>query len=254
METHPRMPRHLRLDLALTMRGLFSSREKAQAAILAGEIFLGEQPLTKPGIRVEANAPLSHRPKRNGHNFVGRGALKLSAAIDAFELSAAGKICLDTGASTGGFTEVLLRRGAAKVFAVDVGYGQLAWSLRNDPRVVVFERTNARYLTKDLFPEPISLATLDLSFISLRLVLPAVLNLMNNGGDVIALVKPQFEAGKGQVPRGGVIRDPELRKVVLEGFRDFCQARGDVLWQGCIESPITGADGNVEFLAWLKVK
>lgn len=248
----PESRRPLRLDQALVAAGLFPSREKAQAAILAGEIFSGDQALTKPGARVPPGTPLERRPKRAGHDYVGRGALKLRAALDAFGVSAAGAICLDAGASTGGFTEVLLRDGAAKVYAVDVGYGQLAWTLRNDPRVAVMERTNARYLTREQIPDPLDLVTLDLSFISLRLVLPAVLPLVRTGGDVIALVKPQFEAGKGQVPRGGVIRDPALRESIAEGFRAFCLARPDVLWQGRIESPVTGADGNVEYLAWLK--
>lgn len=241
-----------RLDQAAVGRGLFPSREKARAAILAGEVFIDDRVASKPGLRVMAETLIEHRPKRGGHDYVGRGALKLKAALDAFGMPVAGRVCLDAGASTGGFTEVLLRAGAAKVYAVDVGYGQLAWSLRQDARVVVKERVNARHLTRDQVPDPLGVATLDLSFISLRLVLPAILDLVEPGGDLIPLIKPQFEAGKGEVPRGGVIRDAELRARILDGFREFCEARPDLEWRGVIESPITGANGNIEYLAWLK--
>jgi 23S rRNA (cytidine1920-2'-O)/16S rRNA (cytidine1409-2'-O)-methyltransferase len=236
-----------RLDQLLVARGLATSRSEAQARILAGEVRLAEDPgrHLKPGQAVpdDVALELAERPR-----WASRAGEKLAAALDAFGVDPAGAACLDAGASTGGFTDVLLARGARVVYAVDVGRGQLVERLRNDPRVVVMDRTNLRTLTS--LPELIALATLDLSFISLGLVLPAVHRLLAPEGRVVALVKPQFEAGREAVPRGGVIRDPGVHRTVLLGVG--AQARDAGLDpRAVIRSPITGTDGNVEFLALL---
>lgn len=236
-----------RLDQLLVARGLAASRSEAQARILAGEVHLSEDPgrHLKPGQAVSDDVALVVAERRR---WASRAGEKLEAALDAFAVDPAGTACLDAGASTGGFTDVLLTRGARVVYAVDVGRGQLVERLRGDPRVVVMDRTNLRTLTT--LPEPVALATLDLSFISLGLVLPAVHRLLAPEGCVVALVKPQFEAGREAVPRGGVIRDPAVHRAVLLDVGS--QARGAGLEpRAAIRSPITGADGNVEFLALL---
>jgi 23S rRNA (cytidine1920-2'-O)/16S rRNA (cytidine1409-2'-O)-methyltransferase len=236
----------VRLDQLLTERGLARSRAEAQAVILAGTVRLegAEGKVLKPGQQVPADASVSLvEPPR----WASRAGVKLERALDSFGVGVEGHACLDAGASTGGFTDVLLSRGARVVYAVDVGRGQLVQRLRDDPRVVMMERTNLRTLHE--LPEPIDLATLDLSFISLRLVLPAVRNLLTDTGRIVALVKPQFEAGKGKVPRGGVVRDPAVWEEVLQDV--MRAAEGDdagLHVYRVIRSPITGVDGNVEFL------
>jgi 23S rRNA (cytidine1920-2'-O)/16S rRNA (cytidine1409-2'-O)-methyltransferase len=236
-----------RLDQLLVDRGLALSRAAAQAMLLAGEVELGGGATRnlKPGQMVPDDARLTVRQRPR---WASRAGDKLAAALDAFGVDPAGLACLDAGASTGGFTDVLLERGARVVYAVDVGRGQLIDRLRRDPRVVSMERTNLRELAS--LPEPVSLATLDLSFISLRLVLPSVRRLLTPEGRVVALVKPQFEAGRGQVPRGGVVRDPQVHRDVLTGIPADAVAAGFGP-AGLIRSPLTGADGNVEFLALL---
>ncbi len=241
------MPR-VRLDQLLVDRGLARSKAEAQALVLAAQVELTGAPnrTLKPGQQVPADATVSllERPR-----WASRAGEKLVAALDAFAVDPAGRACLDAGASTGGFTDVLLDRGARVVYAVDVGRGQLADRLRRDPRVVSMERTNLRTLTA--LPEPVSLATLDLSFISLALVLPAVSRLLTDEGRVLALVKPQFEAGREQVPRGGVVRDPSVWRTVLLRLEADAAAAG-LGPTGLIRSPIAGGDGNVEFLALLE--
>lgn len=237
----------IRLDVLLVDRGIASSRAEAQALLLAGAIDLAGAPsrALRPGQLVPADARVE---RVAGPRWASRGGDKLAAALDAFAVDPSGLVCLDAGASTGGFTDVLLARGAARVYAVDVGRAQLIDRLRRDERVVVMERTNLRDLAA--LPEPVALATLDLSFISLRLVLPAVRGLLQPGGRVIALVKPQFEAGREAVPRGGVVRDPAVHREVLIRFGADA---GDAGFRAArvIASPIAGGDGNREFLALL---
>jgi 23S rRNA (cytidine1920-2'-O)/16S rRNA (cytidine1409-2'-O)-methyltransferase len=236
----------VRLDVLLVERGLVESREQGRRLIQAGQVLVGDQVIDKPGTQVPASAELQLKATLP---YVSRGGLKLAAALDAFGIDPAGKVCLDVGASTGGFTDCLLQRGALRVYAVDVGYGQLAWTLRQDPRVVVMERTNIRYL--ESLPEPCDLATIDVSFISLELVLPAVVRLVRPGADIVALIKPQFEAGKGQVGKGGVVRDPAVHQAVLEKVLGRAQAHRLTVC-GLICSPLEGPAGNVEFLAHLR--
>jgi 23S rRNA (cytidine1920-2'-O)/16S rRNA (cytidine1409-2'-O)-methyltransferase len=237
----------VRLDQLLVLRGLAVSRAEAQARILAGEVHLLDAPgrHLKPGQLVADDVPLA---AASATRWASRGGEKLAAALDAFGLDPAGLSCLDAGASTGGFTDVLLDRGARVVYAIDVGRGQLLERLRRDPRVVVMDRTNLRTLAG--LPERVDLATLDLSFISLRLVLPSVRALLSPGGRVVALVKPQFEAGREQVPSGGVVRDPAVHRIVLDSFAADARAAGFTP-RGLVRSPITGGSGNVEFLALL---
>ena len=236
----------VRADQLLVDRGLAESRARAQSLILAGVVLAGTARVDKPGNLLPADADLVL--KGQDHPWVSRGGLKLVAALDTFAIDPSGLVCLDVGASTGGFTDVLLTRGAAKVHAVDVGHGQLAWKLRQDPRVVVLERTNARHLTRDLVPDPIDLVVCDASFIGLRTVLPAALALAAPGARLAALVKPQFEVGKGRVGKGGVVRDPALHAEVCETIRTWL---ADTMgWRviGLTESPIQGPEGNREFL------
>ena len=235
-----------RADQALVERGLAESRAKAQALIIAGKVFSGEKRVDKPGQPVKADAPLA--VKGQDHPWVSRGGIKLAHALAHFGLSPAGRVCLDVGASTGGFTDVLLQNGAAKVFAVDVGHGQLAWSLRNDARVVVLERTNARHLTSAEIPEPVGALVCDASFIGLRTVLPAAIGLCAPGAWAAALIKPQFEAGPGQVGKGGVVRDPAVHEAVCATIRDWWAALPGWRVLGIEPSPITGPEGNREFL------
>jgi 23S rRNA (cytidine1920-2'-O)/16S rRNA (cytidine1409-2'-O)-methyltransferase len=235
-----------RLDQVLLDRGFAPSRERAQTLVRAGMVRVAGVVSDKPHQLVDAEAV---EVEGGGPDFVSRGGEKLSAGLDAFHIEVRGRSCLDVGASTGGFTDVLLQRGAARVMAVDVGYGQLAWRLRQDPRVTVMERVNIRYL--DRLPSPADLAVIDVSFISLRLVLPRVRQVLSPPGEVVALVKPQFEVGKGAVGKGGVIRDPAQHAQVLADIAGFAATLGYGLL-GQIPSPITGAKGNREFLMHLK--
>jgi 23S rRNA (cytidine1920-2'-O)/16S rRNA (cytidine1409-2'-O)-methyltransferase len=236
----------MRLDQLLVERGLAHGRGEAQRLIEDGRVRSGEQALTKPGQDVDPQIPLSvEHPKIS---YASRGGLKLAAALEAFPIDVAGAVALDVGASTGGFTDVLLRSGAARVFAVDVGYGQLAWALRTDPRVVVMDRTNIRRLER--LPEQPRLATIDVAFISLDLVLPQVRRLLVSDGQAVCLVKPQFEVGKGHVGKGGVVRDPTAHAAVLDRVLRNAREAGWTVG-GLIASPITGPAGNREFLAWL---
>jgi len=237
----------VRLDVMLADRGMAESREKAQALVLAGEVLVNGVKAQKPGQSVAPDADLRvlSRPA-----YVGRGGLKLKAALDQFGIEVTGRICLDVGASTGGFTDCLLQHGAARVHAVDVGAGQIDWKLRSDPRVVLHERLNARYLRREDVGEPIDLAVCDVSFISVTLILPAVAPLLQSDGEMVILIKPQFEVGKGQVGKGGIVRDPELHRSACRRIEDavsLMNYRTDI-----IESPILGAEGNKEFLLYAR--
>jgi len=238
----------VRLDRLLVDLGLAPSRERAQRLILAGEVLVGDRPATKPGTMVAADAPL--RLRRPPSDYVSRGGEKLAGALDAFGLEVAGQVALDVGASTGGFTDCLLRRGARRVFALDVGYGQLAWTLRQDARVTVLERINARRLEASMLGEAPDLATVDVSFISLALILPAVAAVLQPAGSVVALVKPQFEAGRGQVGKGGVVRDPTVRAAAVARIRDEAQTLGLTV-RGESDSVLAGPKGNREVFLWL---
>jgi 23S rRNA (cytidine1920-2'-O)/16S rRNA (cytidine1409-2'-O)-methyltransferase len=239
-------PGKQRADLALVERGLADSRARAQALILGGKVFAGERRVEKPGDTVPANADLDVR--QPDHPWVSRGGLKLVHALDHFGIDPTGAVALDIGASTGGFTDVLLARGAARVYAVDVGHGQLAWRLRNDERVVVLEKTNARNLTAEQVPEPVDLIVCDASFIGLEIVLPAALCLGSPSATLIALIKPQFEVGKGQVGKKGVVRDPALHAEVCARIEAWLGSLPGWRVLGVTESPITGPQGNKEFL------
>jgi len=237
-----------RLDVLLVERGLAESREKAQRLVLAGEVLVDDAPGTKPGHQVPVDCELRvRRPER----FVGRGGLKLEEAFLRFPLlSAEGRTCVDIGASTGGFTDCLLQHGAARVFAVDVGRCQLHPRLARDPRVVVLDGCNARHLEPGDIPAVPSLAVTDVSFISLRLILPAIDRLLEPGGETVALIKPQFEAGRDEVARGGVVRDPAIRRHVVDRIRAFGEESLGWEWRDICESPIRGPAGNVEFLSY----
>ncbi len=241
----------VRLDKLLVDRALVPSRERARALILAGKVVVGEHAVDKAGAQVDEDAPV--RLKGEDIPYVSRGGLKLEKGLDHFAVDPAGRVAVDVGASTGGFSDCLLQRGAAKVFAVDVGYGQLAWSLREDPRVVNLERTNIRELTAERLGERPSLAVIDASFISLDKVLPPTLALLAPGAEILALIKPQFEVGKGQVGKGGVVRDAEQHAAVLERIRILAESLG-CLVLGVTESPILGPKGNREFLIHLRRK
>ncbi len=234
-----------RLDVALTLRGLAPSREKAQAMILSGTILLNGKRADKASLPVLPGDELA--VKGAAHPYVSRGGLKLEKAMGAFSVHAQGVVALDIGASTGGFTDVLLRAGAKKVYAVDVGYGQLDWALRNDPRVVVMERTNARLLTRESFSERPSLCVMDVSFISIRLILPAIAAIIGPEGRCVTLVKPQFEAGRGRVGKKGVVREAETHREVLTEIHAFVEGMGWNVYGGDY-SPVTGPEGNIEFL------
>ena len=241
------MPARERVDLLLVARGLAPSREKAQALILAGRVYSGDRRVDKAGHRLPVDVSLQ---VREGLPYVGRGGLKLEAALDRFGVDPAGKRCLDVGASTGGFTDCLLQRDAAHVFAVDVGYGQLAWKLRSDARVTVLERTNFRTISDDVLPHDLELAVVDVSFISLRLILPRLRVFLRNGADAVVLVKPQFEVGRKNVGKGGIVRDLRVRREALAGILAVAEEEGFGI-RGSMECPVPGADGNVEFLAHL---
>ncbi|HEY8530797.1 MAG TPA: TlyA family RNA methyltransferase [Limnochorda sp.] len=239
-----------RLDQRLVDEGLFPSREQARRAILAGEVQVDGQTVSVPGHRVPEGARIewAGRPPR----FVSRGGEKLDHALATFGISVQGLACLDVGASTGGFTDCLLQRGARRVYAVDVGYGQLAWKLRQDPRVVVLERTNVRYLEPSAIPEPVDLATVDVSFISVTLFLDRLRAFLTPEGQVVILVKPQFEAGRGRVGKGGVVRSPEIHREVIAKVWEHARSVG-LAARGLTASPLLGPAGNREFLLWLRV-
>ena len=239
----------IRLDQLVFDLGLAESRERAKTSIMAGMVYVNGQKETKPGTPIPDDAKVELRGE--AVPYVSRGGLKLEKALKVFSLPVEGAVCVDCGASTGGFTDVLLKNGAAKVYAVDVGYGQLAWSLRKDPRVVCMERTNIRYVDHETIPEEMDLAVADLSFISLRLVLPAIHGLLKDHGQAVCLLKPQFEAGKDKVGKKGVVRDPAIHREVLESFLQFSSEAGFGL-RGLDFSPIRGPEGNIEYLAWLE--
>lgn len=236
-----------RLDQVLVERHLVESREKARALILAGQVLVNGQKIDKAGQAVDpaSDIALLERPK-----YVSRGGRKLEAALDHFQIEVTDRICLDVGSSTGGFTDCLLQHGAARVYAIDVGTGQLDWKLRNDPRVVVQEQVNARYLNREQVPEPVDIAVCDVSFISVTMILPVLPGLLAEHGEMVILVKPQFEVERGQVGKGGIVRDPELHRLACEKVRAAAELlgyRSDV-----IPSPIAGADGNREFLLYAR--
>lgn len=237
-----------RLDIILTERGLAPSREKAKAIIMSGNVFIGGQKADKAGESFPGDVEIEVRGNENA--YVSRGGLKLEKALVFFGADVAGKTAIDVGASTGGFSDCLLRRGVKKLYSVDVGYGQLAWEIRNDPRVVCMERTNIRYVTHEQIPDIIELAVIDVSFISLKIVLPAVRALMGDCGNVYCLIKPQFEAGRDKVGKKGVVRDPEVHAEVIENFIKNAEDAGFSVC-GITFSPITGPEGNIEFLGSL---
>ncbi|BCU81601.1 TlyA family rRNA (cytidine-2'-O)-methyltransferase [Polycladomyces abyssicola] len=238
-----------RLDVLLVEKGYFESRQQAQRAIMAGLVRVNQERVDKPGAKIPADAVLEVTGQV--HPFVSRGGLKLLEAIRAFQLDLTERVVIDIGASTGGFTDCALQHGAKRVYAVDVGYGQLAWKLRQDPRVVVMERTNFRYMKpEDLPGEQPDLATIDVSFISLSHILPPLYPILRTGGDVIALIKPQFEAGKEQVGKKGIVRDPAIHRQVIRAVLDMAASCG-FQPMGVIPSPITGGEGNIEFLSRL---
>lgn len=238
-----------RLDVLLVERGFAETRTKAQAVIMSGQVYVSGQKADKPGMSFEENVEIEVRGATCP--YVSRGGLKLEKALRDFGVDPTGYVCSDSGASTGGFTDCLLQKGAKKVFAIDVGYGQLDWKIRSDPRVVVMERTNVRYVTPDQLGEPLDLSVVDVSFISLRIVLPVIKTfLKENAGQVLCLIKPQFEAGKEKVGKKGVVRDPAVHKEVLD---DFVALTKEIEFKilGLTFSPVKGPEGNIEFLAHL---
>ena len=237
-----------RADTLLVARGLCDSREQGKRLILAGEVRSGDRIIDKPSTKLPLAAPLEVREKPR---FVGRGGFKLEGALDAFAINPTGWVCLDVGASTGGFTDCLLQRGASRVHAIDVGTNQLVWKLRNDPRVISREQFNARNLTAEDLGEKVQLAVMDLSFISLTKVLPAVFGVLAEDGSVVCLIKPHFELRREDVAKGGIVKDPALHQQAIEKIRGFVTVQHARQWRGLIPSPITGMDGNQEFLAWL---
>ena len=243
------MMKKVRLDQLVFERGFTESRERAKTTVMSGLVYVNGQKADKPGMPVDPEAKLEVRG--DALPFVSRGGYKLDKALKVFPVDPAGKTCIDCGASTGGFTDVLLQHGAAKVYSVDVGYGQLAWKLRSDERVVNLERTNLRYITKEQIPEELDLAVMDVSFISIRLVLPAVKEVLKPGADYICLIKPQFEAGRDEVGKKGVVRDPAVHEEVVRGILDFAPTIGFTV-MGLDFSPIRGPEGNIEYICWLK--
>lgn len=238
-----------RLDLMLVEKGLVKSRPRARALIMAGRVLVNDRPVDKPGFSVSADDMLEL--KGEDIVYVSRGGLKLEAALKNFKLDVTGSICMDVGASTGGFTDCLLQHGARRVYAVDVGYGQLAWRLRQDPRVIVVERTNIRHLSADAIPDLPDLITIDVSFISLKIVVPAVVRFMKPAASVLALIKPQFEVGKGRVGKGGVVREPEVHQQVIADLSDFFAAI-HLTPEAVYPSPVIGPKGNREFFILLR--
>ena len=240
-----------RLDVLMVEKGLVESRQRAQAIIMAGQVYSGEKRLDKAGMTLDEDTALGVRGQTL--RYVSRGGLKLEKAMKHFPIDLKGKTAADIGASTGGFTDCMLQNGAAKVYAVDVGYGQLAWSLRSDDRVVVLERTNARYLSHNEIPDVLDFASIDVSFISLKLILPALRQLMSEDGEVVALIKPQFEAGREKVGKKGVVRDPAVHLEVLEHFTQHAAEAGFTV-KGIDFSPIRGPEGNIEYLGYMQAK
>jgi 23S rRNA (cytidine1920-2'-O)/16S rRNA (cytidine1409-2'-O)-methyltransferase len=238
----------VRIDSLLVERAFFPSREKAQRAIMAGEVQVNEQRIDKPGSLVAKDAAITVRA---AERYVGRGGLKLEAALKHFQIDPGGAICLDIGASTGGFTDCLLQHGAAKVHAIDVGHSQLDWKIRSDSRVVVREKLNARFLSRDDIPDPIQICVIDVSFISLTLILPRAFELLTPEGVILPLIKPQFELAREEIGKGGVVRDAALHLKAVEKIRDFTEGKLGKKWLGVVESPIPGGEGNKEFLACL---
>jgi 23S rRNA (cytidine1920-2'-O)/16S rRNA (cytidine1409-2'-O)-methyltransferase len=237
-----------RLDVVLVERGLVETRSKAQSLIMARRVLVNGQFVDKAGANVTEEDEV--RIAELEHPWVGRGGMKLAHALDMFPINMHEKVCADIGASTGGFTDVMLKHGARKVYAIDVGHGQLDMSLRNDPRVVNREKVNARYLQPESFDEPIELVSIDVSFISLKLILPAIAEFLH--GDLVALIKPQFEVGKHEVGKGGIVRDDALRQSAVDGVVAFARETGFEV-KDVIESPIKGAEGNIEFLMWARI-
>ena len=245
------MKHNERLDVLLVSLGLAESRAKAQATIMAGEVYVNGQKADKSGMEVDITSNIEVRG--SACPYVSRGGLKLEKALKNFGVDPTGYVCSDSGASTGGFTDCLLQQGASKVFAIDVGYGQLAWKIRNDPRVVVMERTNIRYVTLEDLGEPLDLSVIDVSFISLGLVLPVVKTLLKPTGQVLCLIKPQFEAGKDKVGKKGVVRDPAVHEEVLQNFISLAKSL-DFTIRNLTFSPVKGPEGNIEFLAHLSMQ
>src|SRR5215469_10408967 len=242
------MPKKIRLDQLLVARGFFTSREQARRAILAGNITIGTRTAAKPSESLDEKTVIAVKPTQK---YVGRGALKLEPALDYFDIELNGKTALDIGASTGGFTDCMLQRGAEKVYAVDVGYGQLDWKLRNDPRVTVLEQINARFLTRDQIQEPVDICVIDVSFISLTLILPNAFTLLKPAGLILALIKPQFELQRSDVGKGGIIRDPHLHQKAQDKIVAFVNDLGHAV-AGIAPAVIKGADGNQEFFACIR--
>lgn len=242
------MPAKERADSLLVSRGLCDSREQAKRLILAGEVLTGTTVVAKPSTKLTTDVELTVKDKPK---FVGRGGLKMEGALDVFRIDPTDMTCLDVGASTGGFTDCLLQRGAAKVHAIDVGTNQLVWKLRNDPRVVVKEKFNARYMTPDDIGESIDLAVTDVSFISLTKILPPMFATLRPDGQIICLIKPQFELAREDISKGGIVRDPELHQRAVDKIHHFVTEDLGHTWIDCIDSPIKGTDGNKEFLALL---
>lgn len=239
----------VRLDQRVFELGFTGSRERAKTTVMSGIVFVNGQRADKPGMPVDPDAEIEVRGV--ALPFVSRGGFKLDKALKVFPIDPAGKTCIDCGASTGGFTDVLLQHGAARVYAVDVGYGQLAWKLRNDERVINLERTNLRYVTEEQIPELLDIAVMDVSFISVKLVLPAVQRLLKPDADIVCLIKPQFEAGREDVGKKGVVRDSAVHERVLREFLDFAPGAGYTV-MGLDFSPVRGPEGNIEYLAYLK--
>ena len=238
-----------RLDILMVEQGLAPSREKAKAMIMAGEVFVNGEKVDKAGASIPADAQI--KVTGNALPYVSRGGLKLEKAMNAHHIDLNGAVCADIGASTGGFTDCMLQNGARKVYSVDVGYGQLDWKLRSDPRVVCMERTNARYLTPEQIPDPLDFASIDVSFISLKLIFPALYGLLRQGGEIACLIKPQFEAGREKVGKKGVVRDPAVHQEVLEHFLTHARENHFTVL-GITYSPIRGPEGNIEYLGYLK--
>lgn len=240
-----------RADVLLFEKGLVDSREKARRIIMEGTVFVDDRRIDKPGEKIDIGSPI--KIKKNPLIYVSRGGLKLEKAISSFNIDLEGKIAMDIGASTGGFTDCMLKEGAEKVYAIDVGYGQLDWKLRNDPRVIVRERTNIRYVTKEDIDEIVDFISIDVSFISLRLVLPVAKELLSNEGHIVALIKPQFEAGRNKVGKKGIVKDKNVHKEVIRNIVEFCESiKLSVV--NLDYSPITGTTGNIEFLAYIAKK
>lgn len=238
-----------RLDVLLHRRGLCASREQAKRVILAGEVLVAGEKITKPGTMVHDDAELV---MKEAPRFVSRGGFKLEGALDHFSIFVDGRVCMDVGSSTGGFTDCLLQRGAVRVHALDVGTNQLVWKLRSDPRVISRENCNVRHLKPEEVGEEVDLIVADVSFISLTLVLPPALSLLKPGGDAVVLVKPQFELSREEIGRGGIVREPALHQKACDKIEAFVRARPELEWKGIMDSPITGTDGNREFLAWFQ--